>query len=645
MNRLFLSAVLPASALLLASCSGSTTWLDDDQLRAALRDTVSAGLQNPDAGAVVMLDEGSMEINSGGEIGLSMFERHRIVRILKPRGQRFANIIIPYGSTSAVDGIQARTIEPGGRIVPLQSTDIFDVSLYPNFVFFSDQRAKIFTLPAIEDGAIIEYRYRVTIKGRTFWHSWTFQDDAPVALSRFTLVKPGDWEVVYRSYGMPIVPAVTTAPAGFRSTHVWEARDLPPLRSEFGMPPGQEVATRIALAPVGFKSWEDVAHWYAEIVGKHNVGGTDVEAMAESLTRTADSDIDRLRRLFEWVRDQVRYVAIEIGVGGYEPHSADDVFAKRYGDCKDLVMLLSAMARAVNIDVRPVLISTWHNGRADTLLPSALQFNHLIGYAPDVAPGGIWLDATDKAGTFGTLPWYDQGVPVIVAGMGTNGFRAFTPQVSASANAAALDWTVELNTDGSALVNGKTVFTGASALELRNDLRVADTTDVRQWLGTSLAHRCPGATLVSYTPPSVRPPQDTLTVAYTFRAPSFGVRRESLLVIRPWAFNTSPLADYFREQQRTYPVRFRYPSESTLRLTIWAPLGWRHQTRTSADSLLAPCGRSEWRIAAQPDSAWLAMKVQLRGEDLMPAAYPVFRSFLDGVRMKEGTEITLSRKE
>jgi hypothetical protein len=39
------------------------------------------------------------------------------------------------------------------------------------------------------------------------------------------------------------------------------------------------------------------------------------------------------------------------------------------------------------------------------------------------------------------------------------------------------------------------------------------------------------------------------------------------------------------------------------------------------------------------------MRVQLRGEDLMPAAYPVFRSFLDGVRMKEGTEITLSRKE
>jgi hypothetical protein len=308
-------------------------------------------------------------------------------------------------------------------------------------------------------------------------------------------------------------------------------------------------------------------------------------------------------------------------------------------------MLLSAMARAVKIDVRPVLISTWHNGRADTLLPSALQFNHLIGYAPDVAPGGIWLDATDKAGTFGALPWYDQGMPVIVAGTADKGFRAFTPRVAASANATAVDWTVELNADGSALVKGATMFTGASALELRNDLRVADTSDVRQWLGTSLARRCPGATLVSYTPPSVRPPRDTLVVSYTFRAPSFGVRRESLLVIRPWAFNASPLADYFREQQRTYPVRFEYPSESSLRLTIWTPLGWRHQTQSSADSLPAPCGRGEWRMAALPDSARLSMKVHLQGDDLMPADYPAFRNFLDGVRMKEGTEITLSRRE
>ena len=128
------------------------------------------------------------------------------------------------------------------------------------------------------------------------------------------------------------------------------------------------------------------------------------------------------------------------------------------------MILLSAMAHAVNIDVKPVLISTWHNGRPDTTLPSALQFNHLIGFAPDVAPGGVWLDATDKAGTFGTLPWYDQGVPVVVAGLAEKGYRTITPEDPPSANNSLLNWNAELNADGSALISGRSILTGPSRL-------------------------------------------------------------------------------------------------------------------------------------------------------------------------------------
>jgi transglutaminase-like putative cysteine protease len=637
--------LLPLCALLLLSCSGVSTWLDDDELRKTLREPLPAAELHADAGAVVLLDEGFMEISSSGEIGISVFEHHRIVRILNPRGQRFANIVIPYGSTSVVDQIEARTVQPEGRIIPLKDTDVFDVSLHPNFVFFSDQRAKIFTMPAVEDGAVVEYRYRLTMSGRTFWHSWTFQEEAPVVLSRFTLMKPGDWDVIYRSYGTPITPSITPAPAGFRSRHVWEARNLPPLRSEFGMPPVSEVATHLAVAPVGFKTWEDIAHWYTEVVGKRTTGGAAVESLAGSLTNGLHTDADKLRRIFEWVRDQVRYLAVEIGVGGYEPHSADDVFAKRYGDCKDMVALLIAMARAVNVEVQPVLISTWHNGRADTTLPSALQFNHLIGFAPNVVPGGIWLDATDKAGVFGTLPWYDQGMPVVVTGPAEKGYRAITPAEPASANTSVLNWTAELNADGSALVSGKTTLTGAPALDLRNDLRVADSADVRQWLGTSLAHRCPGATLLHYDLPQPCPPQDTLTVAYTFRTLSFSVHRDSLLVIRPWAFNPMDAADYFREAQRAYPIRFRYPSQSEFRLTVHAPLGWQYQVATATDSAQMSWGRSVWQYTTQPDVARLQMHVTLQGEDLLPAHYPAFRDFLDNLRMREWREITLSRSK
>jgi transglutaminase-like putative cysteine protease len=638
-----LSVLIPVlSALLLASCGGTSAWLNDDELARTLRETLPIAGRYADAGAVILLDEGSMDISGGTELGVSMFERHRIIRITSPRGQRFANVIVPYGSSTHVDLIEARTITPDGRTVPLLEKDIFDVSLYPNFVFFSDQRAKIFTMPALDNGAVVEYTYRLTIRGREFWPSWAFQEDAPVAISRFTLVKPGEWDLVYRSYGTPVEPTTTRVPAGFRSTHRWEAHDIPPLRFEFGMPPASELASSIAIAPVGFKTWNDIARWYGEIVGSRNHGGAALGALADSLTHDVHTDREKLKRIFEWTRDRVRYIAVEVGTGGYQPHHADEVFAKRYGDCKDVVMLLSALAGALNIEVRPVLISTWQNGRPDTMLPSAFQFNHLIAYAPAISPGGIWLDATDKAATFGSLPWYDRATDVIIAGSDTTRCRVVTPGDQASSNSTDVAWHVALAANGSATITGTHLFTGAFALEMRNELGHADSADIRHWLGTSLAHRCQGATLISYDVPPISPPQDSFTVSYRFSAPAFAVARDSVLIIRPWSMNASTLSDQFREEQRTHPVRFRYPSRSALNLTINPPRGWRVITGNGNDSLVAPFGSAQWSIVDRGDSASMSMQMEITGRDLAPGEYPAFRRFLDAVRLREVREVQCS---
>jgi hypothetical protein len=108
----------------------------------------------------------------------------------------------------------------------------------------------------------------------------------------------------------------------------------------------------------------------------------------------------------------VRYIAVEIGIGGYQPHDAEEIVTKRYGDCKDMVTAICALARRADVPVLPVLISTHDNGKPDTTLPSPLQFNHLIAFAPDVREEGVWMDATEKACRFTVLPWYDQATAV-----------------------------------------------------------------------------------------------------------------------------------------------------------------------------------------------------------------------------------------
>ena len=579
-----------------------------------------------------------MEIFGGGEVGFSSFERHRIVRILNSRGHRYTNVMIPYGSSSKVENIQARTLTRDGRVAPLKQEDVFDVSLYPGFVFFSDQRARIFTLPAVEDGAIIEYSYRIQIRDRAFWHSWVFQEDEPVILSRFTLVKPGEWTLVFRSYGIPVEPAITTAPAGFKSRHVWELRNIPPLHAETAMPPGPEIAARIALAPIGFVTWTDVSTWYNEITAPRLKGGPLVRVLADSLTRHITDPAARMRALFEWVRDEIRYIAVEVGIGGYQPHYAEDIAAKRYGDCKDMVTLLCALAREADVEVVPVLISTHQNGIPDTLLPSPLQFNHLIAFAPGMGTHGTWMDATDKACPFGTLPWYDQGVPVILARPRGENAMTRTPSLEAARNHSHLVWDVRLASDGSATVQGQDVLSGAVANEMRHELRICDRRETRTWFESFLAQRIPGMELDTFSVGGLKPVEDPLTLSYAFHAPAFALPRDSELVVRPGRIAGFLLDEYFRSTDRTYPIRFRFGTTTDIELALHVPAGWELKSR-HADSLNTPYGRGSWAVNHSAAGLTLVIRHELRGGEVPAGKYRDFKTFLDRMRQKNERDL------
>ena len=104
---------------------------------------------------------------------------------------------------------------------------------------------------------------------------------------------------------------------------------------------------------------------------------------------------------------QVRYVAIEIGIGGYQPHAAQEVFANRYGDCKDKATLLSAMLREIGIESHYVLVHT-SRGAVVPQFPSGLSFNHAIlaiQLPPEVATAGLYAVLEHKR--LGRLLFFD----------------------------------------------------------------------------------------------------------------------------------------------------------------------------------------------------------------------------------------------
>jgi hypothetical protein len=597
----------------------------------------------PNAAAVILLDEGTMEMVGTDDLGFSIFERHRIVRILTPAGQRYANVVVPYGRGAEIENIQARTIGPDGTVFPVKEADIYDASLYPNYIFFSDQRAKLFTLPAVKSGAVLEYTFRMKMNGHTLWHSWSFQDQVPTLVSRFTLISPAEYPLIWRLYGIAITPAGSRMPAGFKQTTTWEARDLAPLTYEFGMPSERELEARLAIAPRGFRSWHDVAKWYDGLAEPMTVAGPEIKATVGRLTADVKDDHIKLQRIYEWVQEQVRYMAVEIGIGGYQPHAAEDVCTRLYGDCKDMTTLICALAREAGIDTRPALVSTWRNGRPDTALATPLQFNHAIAYAPSV-DGGIWMDATEKWGRFGTLPWYDQDLPVLVVEKNREGRIAITPRDSASSNYLKDEWNVQLDSTGSATVRGESWFTGMPAIEHRNDICDLGSSDQRRWLEVYLARRCPGVMLDSLTILGMRPSDEGLRLRYTFRTPMFAVRRGSSLLIQPGWVTGLELAEFSRSPFRHHPVRFRFGSFSEVSLVVKLPPGWGVVNPELSDAYYSSFGSVQWTCLALGTTLRLRSGYSFTGDEIPAIKYGEFQHYLDAIQIRDMRVIEVGRK-
>lgn len=152
-----------------------------------------------------------------------------------------------------------------------------------------------------------------------------------------------------------------------------------------------------------FKSWEEVGQWWWALSKDRLVPDAAVRAEAERIVAGRGSPKQKIEAISAFVASRIRYLNVGFGVGRMQPRHAADVLTSRYGDCKDKHALLAALASAVGVEVRPVLIHALRKDLRDDV-PGPNQFDHMVSLArfgPD-ASDWLWIDATNSL----ALPGY-----------------------------------------------------------------------------------------------------------------------------------------------------------------------------------------------------------------------------------------------
>ena len=130
----------------------------------------------------------------------------------------------------------------------------------------------------------------------------------------------------------------------------------------------------MSITITGPISWEAIGRWYAGLATDRTVLAPAVAAKLPALLTAARTADDTLAALQRWVAQDIRYVSIALGLGGYQPRTPAEVVASGYGDCKDKATLFIAAANRLGFKAYPVLLNS--GGNTERALPAVAQFDH-----------------------------------------------------------------------------------------------------------------------------------------------------------------------------------------------------------------------------------------------------------------------------
>ncbi len=366
----------------------------------------------PGMEGVYMLDDGT---NTFLPNGTSFYVIHDSLRLFTQQGVKdYGEVQIPYDTDMQTLHLNyARTITPDGKEVIPDKSAIHEVTPpeLQGAPMYSSVKLYTISMPALEPGAIIDYQ--VTIKDKEpptedensdFSDTWYFAYDLPVQTSSYVLHAPKDTSLRWQVKGIDLVPTIQTDSDTI--TYTFIKTNIPAIGYEPYMPDLDTLSPLVAVTT--FSSWDDIASWYNDLSSGRIQTDSDIVAKVQELTAGIQTPSQKISAIYDFVASKVRYVALEFGMGGYQPHPAPKTFANRYGDCKDQATLLITMLEEAGFQAYPVLLDVGSGADVDFNLPPTVQaFNHVI-VAVRQDSNWLFLDPTFDIGTSSYLPQQDR---------------------------------------------------------------------------------------------------------------------------------------------------------------------------------------------------------------------------------------------
>ena len=476
--------------------------------------------------------------------------------------QEAAEISIDFRPTYEELTIHAVSITRDGTVTQrLQANNVKLIQHERNIDkhLYNGEVTALLVLGDIRVGDIIEYSY--TVKGRNpvfsgkYFNAFPLGWKVPVDRVAVRIILPEHRQLNSRSYNVELTSEEFDQ--GGNHIYRWVVDNTQSLRSEDGIP--QWFNPYPWLQVTEYNNWQEVSHWAEQLYNQPITLSQPLQdQIAAWVQDSSDSDVS-IQKALAFVQDKVHYFGVEMGTNSHMPSHPNETFERRYGDCKDKAVLLTAILVRMGFTANPALVSIEYSRAIADWLPSPGAFDHVIVKA-DINGETRWIDATRtlQRGKLASRGQPDYGHALVV-GDAVSKLEAIDLPENYLPSAVIEEKFIASNYDGPVDLIVTSRFNFSEAESRRQYFASQPLKDVQENYVNFYARFYPGLAPVSDIQLEDDEQNNILTVIEHYRIPDYWERKDGKLYSN---FHGTSIGDYTRLPRtvnRKMPLSLNYP--------------------------------------------------------------------------------------
>ncbi|MCX6836014.1 MAG: DUF3857 and transglutaminase domain-containing protein [candidate division Zixibacteria bacterium] len=503
--------------------------------------------------------------------------------------------------TRKVKDLKGWLIRPDGKKVVLEKDRIVEIDLDQAAGYYNDDRSLIASFSDVKPGDVVAYEYTVEENDPWTGYNLEYRPEEPFMPS---------WSLLSRRAAVTCYDPESSGLQGHRD-------------------------------------WRSVAAWMRSLQDR---ACADTAALAGTVSTVCGNLTQpgaRLRAIAHYVRDNIRYVAVEIGAGRFQPRAAGTTLTNRYGDCKDKVALVRAMLALAGIPSEAV--GALIGERVDPDFPSPFQFNHVIiaipiQALPDLPPypdatvdGWLYFDPTDEATDLGQLPSGLRGTYVLKTSV-DDGATTRLPSPEPEDQRRVYRAAAELKPDYSLRAKVTVVDYGVWGAASRYEDRTSATKDLVEAWQKRFAGVMQNPTLSDFTTGA---DGDSAWVSFDLSGERIASVAGQYHLLTTDFFH-SDNADDLTAAERVHPISFGNPTETMTKIDWHLPPGWGTDGKPEVIQDSCVLARVDCRVTGDT-SLTLESRIVYYGGTVGPEQYDQAKRFNKNMRASQRVRTFLRR--